>query len=75
MTKTVSRSTYEWAHIVVILFHIAVSCVMISFYFRQRWDRRDLEITAVTLGSIMLAISLLSFVPILSIREKIVIPS
>lgn len=74
MTKTVSRSAYVWGHIVVILFHIAVSCVLISFYFRDRWNLRTLEITSVTLGSIMLVVSLLSFVPILNIKEKIEIP-
>jgi len=73
-TKTVSRSSYVWGHIAVILFHIAVSSVMISFYFRNRWNQRDLEITAVTLGSIMLIMSLLAFVPILQVTEKIVIP-
>ena len=72
--KTISRSAYVWGHIAVILFHIAISCVMISFYFRDRWNQRDLEITAVTLGSIMLVMSLLSLVPILKVTQKIVIP-
>lgn len=73
--KTVSRTDYVWGHIAIIIFHIVVASLLISIYFMEEWSRNTVNIICVTLGSIMLTMSLLAFVPILNIREKIIIPS
>jgi len=64
-----SKNTYIWAHIGVILYHIitAVLLILSQYYFKNR------KTWVVILSSILLAVSILSFVPILKNYNKIII--
>lgn len=64
--KTVSKEGYFWGHLVTIFFHIAIASVLISIYFMESWSRRKIEIICVSLGSVLLVVSLLALVPIIS---------
>ncbi len=67
--KTVSRDGYIWGHIVVILFHIAIASVLISIYFMDSWSRKKVNIICVSIGSVLLAASILALVPIMNYEK------
>jgi uncharacterized membrane protein len=71
--KIISKKSYIWGHVATILFHIIIACVLISVYFMKSWSRKKVDIICVSLGSILLTVSLLSFIPILTNWEKIMI--
>jgi hypothetical protein len=62
--KKVSRDGYIWGHIATIIFHIIIASLLITLYFKKKWSRETIEIWCVTLGSILLVVSILSIVPI-----------
>ena len=63
--KVVSKDGYLWGHIGTIIFHIAIAVVLITIYFMSSWSRSTIEKLCLVLGSVLLAVSLLSLVPIL----------
>ena len=64
-----SKTTYIWSHIGVIIYHIltAILLILSPYYFRNK------KIWVIVLSSILLIVSILSFVPILKEYNKIII--
>jgi len=62
--KVISKNAYFWGHIATIIFHIAIASVLISIYFMESWSKDKIEIICVSLGSVLLVVSLLALVPI-----------
>lgn len=64
--KSVSRDAYLWGHLATIFFHIAIASTLIAIYFKESWSRRKIEILCISLGSVLLVVSILSMIPILN---------
>jgi hypothetical protein len=64
----ISSQAYFWGHIGVILFHIGIASVLISMYYVNEWSEETLRIISLSLGWVLMAVNLLSFVPILKVR-------
>lgn len=62
--KVISRDAFAWGHFGTILFHVAIAILLIVSYFVKNWDRDTLRIINVSVGSVLLAVSILALVPI-----------
>jgi len=60
----ISRDAYVWGHFAVILFHIGIAAVLISMYYVEDWSENTLRTIALSLGWVLMAVSLLALVPI-----------
>jgi hypothetical protein len=70
--KTVSSSAYFWGHLATIVFHVIIASLLISIYFKgNNWGMEKVRTISVSAGSVLLAVSLLSLVPILRYRKNI----
>lgn len=62
--KVISRDAYVWGHFGTILFHMGIAILLIVSYFVKNWDRDTLRIINVSVGAILLTVSILAMVPI-----------
>lgn len=70
-TKTISRSTYVWSHIAVILFHTILGILLIITYFYDTIGKLNSKVLVFAIGIILVLMSLGSLAPILMDNKKI----
>ena len=69
MSKDVSSSTFVWAHVAVIIFHVLVAVLLIISQRRAKVGGYASKSVVVFLGYLLLAVSLLGLVPILQEKD------
>ena len=70
-TKRISRATYVWSHIAVILFHIILGSILIITYFYDSIGKLKSKVIVFTVGIVLVFMSFGSLVPILMDNKKI----
>ena len=70
-TKKISRSSYVWSHVAVIIFHILLAILLILTYFYDKLGKVESKTVVFVIGIVLLLMSLGSFVPILMDNKKI----
>ena len=69
--KKVKKSTYVWAHVGVIIFHVLIGALLVaSRYYKKLLGLQSKNIVPV-LGLILIVVSLLGLFPILKNHDKI----
>ena len=71
--KNLSKSTYIWSHIAVIIFHTLLGALLISTFYYNKLGNIDSKIIVLIIGIILVLMSLGSLAPILMNYNKIVI--
>tara|TARA_Y100001972_G_C7616389_1_gene309109 strand:- start:254 stop:487 length:234 start_codon:yes stop_codon:yes gene_type:complete len=71
--KKISKSTYVWSHIAIILFHTILGLLLISTYFYPKIANVDSKIIVLIVGILLTILSLGSLAPILMDNKKIII--
>jgi hypothetical protein len=62
--KVISKSTYIWSHVAVIVFHISIGILLILAQKKVLFEEKSAEIAVYTIGGLLIVISLLAIVPI-----------
>ncbi len=70
-TKKISKSTYVWSHIGVIIFHTILAALLITTYFYDKLGTLDSKIIVLIIGIVLLLMSLGSLAPILMDNKRI----
>ena len=73
MAKEISKDTYVWAHVGVIIFHVIIGALLITMYFKEKLVDVSRKTMVLILGSILIVVSLLGLIPILKDYGKITI--
>ena len=72
-TKEISKKSYVWSHVAVIIFHTLVGLALIMNYYRTTLLGFRSKSFLLYLGWFLVILSLLSLVPILKDYDKLVI--
>lgn len=72
-TKKITKKTYIWSHVAVILFHVLIGILLVLTYYRDKIGSFNSKTLVLVLGLILIFMSLGGLVPILKDYDQIVI--
>tara|TARA_Y100000114_G_C11596136_1_gene248109 strand:- start:61 stop:300 length:240 start_codon:yes stop_codon:yes gene_type:complete len=70
-TKRISKSTYIWSHIAVILFHTILGVLLVLTYFYDKLGKVESKVIIFAIGILLIIVSLGSLAPILMDYKRI----